>query len=388
MKTLLITSKPPYPIIDGGCYATSKLIECLIYADINFDLFCLSTEKHPFSLKDIPESVTSHSKVYHSIINTQVTVWGALKSLFSGESYNVNRFDHHHTHNELIEVLNNGYTHVIFDSLYSTPYLQTVIQQGGIKSFVRTHNVEHLIWSQNGESESNFIKRAFSKNLSQKLKAYELATLKKFHGVFSISKDDTEVFKKLEIQSKIYDIPVSLNVENLDVDYENKRVFHLGSMNWKPNVDAVNTLIGLWSKIRAKIPKAELHIAGSAMDGWNQPEQNGVIIDGFVSDIKKYATQNGILVSPITSGSGVKIKILEMLAFGIPVITTTMGAEGLQQDSMLVIANNEDELIIAIESVINSPSEKRRMGERGKKYIDEFHNVEIIGQKIRLALSE
>ena len=388
MKVLLITSKPPYPTTDGGCYATARLIDCFVKADIEFSLFTLCTDKHPFDSTKFPKKIIDTIEVNHDYINTRISLLGAIRSLFSSDSYNVNRFYNQVIDDRLKAILKDNYTHVVFDSLYSTPYLTTVNDFSGIKTFIRTHNVEHEIWEQNSLTDSNGLRRAFSKNLSHKLKAYELAALNSCDGILSISEDDTKNFRRLDIETEIYDIPVSIEVSKLKPSFISKKAFHLGSMNWRPNVEAVEKLIDIWPEVQARVNQAELHIAGSGMENWKHPNVEGIIVDGFVQDVDVYAQRNGILVSPINSGSGVKIKILEMLALGVPIITTGKGAEGLKETNMLVVANKKSDLIASISDLLNSEELKRKLSDAGQQYINKYHNIDRISQNIKEALSD
>ena len=383
MKVLLITSKPPYPSIDGGCFASARFIDSLLTIDCELDLFTISTPKHPFEVSAFPAGLN----VSQAFVNTDVSIVGAFKSLFSKESYNVSRFDSPAAHETLKVLFKKDYTHVIFDNLFSTPYLETVRQNSNAKLYIRTHNVENSIWEQHFQHERNPFKRFLLKGFYKKLMRYELDTLNSVNGIFSISKDDTILFEKQGVRTPISHIPVGLETKDKDFTVLPNKFFHIGSMNWQPNVDAVNRLISILPEIIENNPDAKLHIAGSETDKLNTSSAS-ISKDGFIEDVHDYAINKGVMVSPITSGSGVKIKVLEMLSYGVPVITTTKGSEGLESTSMIKIADSDEELVEAITVALKDKDGITRLGKKGREYIKSHHDIKMIGEQINKTLNE
>jgi glycosyltransferase involved in cell wall biosynthesis len=159
-------------------------------------------------------------------------------------------------------------------------------------------------------------------------------------------------------------------------------------MNWKPNKDAVDFLIqAVWNR-NAELPP--LVIGGSfitANSFTNLPSNCSVI--GSVNDALAFMAKNGILVSPIQSGSGVRVKLLEALSLGVPIITTAIGASGIDVATAgIIIAETAEEFTQAIVGIANDEQRKIAIGAKGKAYINSQHQFEAITLKISKALGK
>ena len=109
---------------------------------------------------------------------------------------------------------------------------------------------------------------------------------------------------------------------------------------------------------------------------------NGIVVDGFVENLNDYVSKMGILLSPIQSGSGIRVKILEMMAFGIPVITTTLGAQGLLEREGIRIADSRKEIIEAIYELSVDENKRRQLGLEVKRYVNLYHNPAKVREQL------
>ena len=360
-----------------------NFMKCLLHQNIEVKHICISTNKHTFSNNAYPSQLKI--EVDNHYINTDITPIKALKELFSKGSYNINRFYCDGLANKISkELVQENYDCIILESLFTTKYIETMRSISDVPIFLRTHNIEHKITSDLAKNASG-LKKIYLNKLAKDLKSYEIETLKTVDGILSISKDDTAQIKELAISTSIKTISVSVNCPKVVNKYNSEGIFHLGSMNWEPNLEAVDRLIKLFPQIKNAIPSCKLHIAGSASDAHNLMQQEkGIYYDGFVNDINEYASDKGILVSPIISGSGIRIKILEMMAIGIPVITTELGASGVNyvNGKELIIANSDEELTKASIDLIKNKKKRQELGENGIHYIRKNHNIESISKEI------
>lgn len=386
MKILYLSNKPIFPVVDGGCKAMLQFLSCLLASEFDIKHICLSTHKHPFELVNYPESLQKKVSISSYSINTKIKVSEAIKHLFKSESFNISRFDSPEIHVELQSELTNGnYTHVILESLFLSPYIETIRDFSFAKIIVRTHNVEHKIWEQLAENTSNPLKSWYLKRLAKDLKKQELIHLNKVDLLATISNTDAEEFKNLGIETPIVAIPVAMDPqENLE-DYTIKSLFFLGSMNWQPNVEAVKWLVNdIFPKIKAKIPETTLHIAGSFMNGaFPTNKDNGIINHGFVEDSSLFMQVNGILVLPIQSGSGVRMKMLEAMSLGVPVVTTPMGAQGINDMNTVCIAQSTEEFVEKTIKLLDSPEERAILGNNAFFYMEKNYSISTISKLIR-----
>ena len=387
MKVLYITNKPVYPKIDGGTVAMDNFMKCLLYQDIEIKHLLIETSKHSFDIKNYPGEIVEKTKPESIFIQTEVSPWKAFLNYFKKGSFNINRF-YSNKMKGLIEstLIAQSFDVVILESLYVMPYIETLRANHSGKIFLRTHNVEFKIWQDLAGNETNPIKKLYLRKLAKDLEAYEKKAVMEVDGIMAISNDDLDVFQAMDDSADAILIPVAIeNENNPSVSVENANFFHLGSMNWQPNIEAVNRLIKLFPLIKTQLPDAQLHIAGgNSAVKHNDLTEQGIHFDGFVENINDYARKSGILVTPLISGSGIRIKILEIMALGIPVITTEIGAQGIDYKSSqcLIIANSDSEIIRACVELATKRNKREEIGLNALKYIKENHSIQPISQKI------
>jgi len=347
----------------------------------------ISTEKHPFQLSAFPIDFQHKFRPETEFISTKISIFGAIKSVIKGSSYILSRFYSSKFEKLLDNHLSiNKYDIIVCESIYLLPYLSVLRLNSTAKIIVRTHNVEHQIWNRLAES-STFPKSLYLKRLSKKLKKIELNLVQKTDGILTITQEDKVTFEKLGIRIKMEVIPVSVAQSNQRVNLKSIKFHHLGSMNWQPNIEAVDFLIyDIFPKIREKIPSAELHLAGSFFPETIKTNvKNGIYVHGYIENRFKFIEDHGIQLVPLKSGSGVRIKLLESMAIGTPIVTTKIGAEGIdiQQKKTMLIANNDDEFIDYALELYKNAELRKQIGTNaieliGKNYSFERINVRFI----------
>jgi glycosyltransferase involved in cell wall biosynthesis len=384
MRILHIAHKTPFPISDGGCFAMMQLVKSL-HHEATVDALIFDTHKHPFTPATKAELSNYCSVIYPLKVATEIKPIAAIVALLRNKSYNLSRF----CSTELKSFLEQNqakYDAIICDGVYSAAQYSS-IDNGNTKLIIRAHNVEHQIWEQQARLGKSLLKRFYLKRLARTLRNEELALLSKADAVWTISEADETVLAN-QIKTQITTIPISINTPSHEVDYAVNQCFHIGSMNWKPNKDAVDFLIqAVWNR-NADLPP--LVIGGSfitANSFTNLPSNCSVI--GSVNDALAFMAKNGILVSPIQSGSGVRVKLLEALSLGVPIITTAIGASGIDVATAgIIIAETAEEFTQAIVGIANDEQRKIAIGAKGKAYINSQHQFEAITLKISKALGK
>ena len=386
MKVLYITNKPIFPTVDGGCRAMQQFLSCLITAEIELHHMCIATPKHPFDATKYPNSLTENNLVSSCFIQTKIRVIPALKNLIQHKSYNISRFDSPLFHSDLgKKLISENFTHVVLESLYLIPYISTIRKFSTAKIIIRTHNIEHQIWEQYAESATNPIKKWYLKRLARDLKIEEISKLNLVDLLATISNTDAQTFKNLGINSPIVTIPVAMDAQNKKIEFTGDNIFFLGSMNWQPNSEAVESLVySILPTLKITAPNVRLNLAGSFMNRKFPSDRNrGIVNHGFVENSKDFMLTNGILVLPIRSGSGVRMKLLEALSLGIPVVTTSVGAQGINDFSTVSIAETEDEFATKIAELLLSTEKQRVLSQKAFEYVAENYSTSTISHLIR-----
>ena len=202
------------------------------------------------------------------------------------------------------------------------------------------HNVETTIWQRHAETAASLPRKLFASLQAKKMEAYEREISRRSKFVIAVSSLDADRMKKMFAISNVSAVPTGV-----DLDYfhkpetpTNNDLIFCGSMDWLPNVDAVeHFLLEIFPLIRAQRPQTTFVIAGRSPDprvlraAQSEPgvAQPGVTVTGSVPDMRPYLWGSKISVVPIRIGGGTRLKVYECMAASLPVVSTTVGAEGL-----------------------------------------------------------
>jgi polysaccharide biosynthesis protein PslH len=383
MKILYISNKPIFPQVDGGCLAMSKFLQLLV--SLNFELkhFCIETYKHTYEASNYPEELRNKLEPEAFFVDTKIKILKAFYFLFKKGSYNLYRFKSSKLNQSISNYLKeNKVDVIILESIFLADTYQTLRANSDAKIIIRTHNVEFNIWERLAGNQDNWLKKLYLKKLAADLKKEELHLLNQADGVLSITETDKQTFLLNGIKKPIKTIPIAIETSDSEPDYRQNKFYHLGTMNWEPNIEAVQYLIDyIFPKIKAKRPEASLTIAGSNMsEKMKSLKREGVEFVGYISSIPTFLSQAGILLSPIKSGSGVRVKLLESMGYGIPVVTTVLGKEGIeaQNEKDIFFTETEETFINYAVQLHDSESLRRNIGSQAKKLIQEKYSFENI----------
>ncbi len=355
MRILILTHKPPYTYIDGGVLAIRNLMETMADIGHEVDVLCFETKKHPFLP---PESFPKNIKVETVFKDTDIKIHEAFIGLFRKGSYNVDRFRSDAFVQKIKELINeNNYDLVILESLFSTSYLSIVRGLITCPIIMRSHNVEFKIWERLANEETSFLKKKYLEHLCRRLKKYEEETINRLDGIMYISNLDQSYFNFINVPSTV--IPFVRNINDSKLAVKPASFFHLGSMDWKPNKNGIQWLLtNVWPMVRKEVPHATLHLAGKDMPNeYFNREDEGIFVKDYIANGDAYMRENGTMVVPLFSGGGVRIKIIDGLCNGVPIISTSIGAEGIHctPNEDILIADTVDDFAKRMIEIAKTP---------------------------------
>ncbi len=356
----------------------------------NVTVLAINTLKHYFNIQDLPVTVKQQAD-YHSVkVDTSIQPYKAFLNLFSQRSYNIERFDSDDFRNSLIKLLNERkFDIVLLESLYLTPYLEDIRKHSKAKVILRSHNLEYEIWEHLAVTEKSFVKRKYLSLLTSRLKRYEVENLNRYDAIIPISPADEEKYKRLGCKVPLHTTVTGIEVSNTENEYlpgDSLPVFFIGSMDWMPNQQGVKWFVdNVWNKISSLYPKLSFHLAGRNFPvEFELLKKHQVTVEGEVADTGEFISGKQILVVPLFSGSGMRIKIIEAMSYGKTVISTTLGTEGIEYTNgvNILLADSAEEFISAIENCLNNPSITRSIGSEAKKLIEERYNPQLISKEL------
>lgn len=383
MTVFHFSLKPAFPLIDGGCIAIKSTLKSLmIHPETDVFHFTLHTKKHSFSLDAYPDSWRNSIHIESCFIDTRTDLIGAAYHLISNKSYNLERFNQKKVKKRIKAILENkSFDAVILESAFLLPYVH-LFKDFGISVFVRTHNVEFKIWEQLAEESNNSLKKWYFNKLAKQLRLEEIKGLKKVDGIISISKFDTHFFKKsLGDTIKIETIETAVHYPSSPASVKKNDFYFLGAMDWKPNVEGVNWLL---KEVFHESPfPNDFHLAGKSLKK-NQIKHEGLVCHGEIPDALTFIQSHGICLIPLRSGSGIKIKLLENMALGKPIVTTSEGAKGVSVKSgtHVLIADTPEEFKASMIKLMNDEILRKDLGFAAYQFVINNFDENILTNRL------
>jgi polysaccharide biosynthesis protein PslH len=351
-------------------------------------LLALNTKKHFKADDKVPAEFRLSSRYASVYCNTNISPLGAFLNLFSRTSYFVSRFYVRSFKERLIKELKTGEFDIIqLEGLFMGVYIDVIRAHSNARVVLRAHNIEHFIWARHILNESSLIHRIYLKLQNARLKRFELQTFGRVDAVVPITITDEAEIKKLGCRKPVFScitgVDISHYIEKLPVPPKNNTIFYFGSMDWLPNQEAVTWFLeNCWETIHAAVPAAKLIIAGRGMPlhFFHITRPNVSIVEN-VENGRVFYQQHQVMIVPLWSGSGLRIKIIEGMAYGKAIVSTSIGAEGIgyTNGKNILIADHREEFAAQVISLLTQPEKRRLLEENAKDYaIREFDNVKVV----------
>ena len=383
MKFLQICQKPPLPLTDGGCIAFHALTSGLLQAGHSVKVFTLFTDKHDFIPESMPEDYVQKTDIEGVYVDTNMNLVDVYCNFITRDPYNLSRFFSVDVDIRLTRLLQKEkYDCIILESIFTSPYLSTIRRNVNTKVILRSHNIEHQIWDKLALGEKNFFKRLYMSYLSKKLYKAEIEAWRSVDGIACISYHDMQFTRALS-QKPSYLLPVAMPIqESIEMIGNAHKVYHIGSMDWMPNLEAINGFIeNILPTVLNEFPHFEFHIAGRKMPAsLHDKKIPGIVSWGEVESAENFARNFQIMIVPLQSGSGIRIKILEAFAMGIAVISTEQGIRGIDvEDKKEYYQAETPEQWVAALRALQDPKERERIGKNAQYFMQEsYSNSKIV----------
>lgn len=341
MRVLQLCHKPPLPAIDGGCLAMDAITQGLLENGADVKVLTAATRKHPIRLDALDPDYLEATDLEAVRIETEFDLRDAYIAFLNRDSYNISRFYAHHYAMVIKRALSRRrYDVVHLESLYATPYIETIRRHApNALISLRSHNHEYQIWEQRWKSSRNPISRLVFRHLSKTLERYEKDILSEVDVVVAISEKEARGYREWGYTGPIHQAGFGISLDHSGMpDTIAPRVplklFHLGAMDWGPNREGIEWFIqDVWPALRDQHPGVEFHVAGKGLSRKDYSGIPGVVNHGEVDDARAFSAQFDLLVVPLLRGAGIRVKIVDALAHGIPVATTDKGASGLDMEN-------------------------------------------------------
>ena len=387
MKILFLSPTVPFPLTDGGRIRVFNLLKQITTKN---SATLLALETQPTDAEGVAQLQQLGIQV-HLIPNAPtlppLSFSTLLKAFLRRQPITVARYDLPAYRQKLRELVATGTFDLVHYEMFHTAQFHTETRLPGVLS---QQNVDSAIWRRLCDETVNpFYKVAY---WTQQLafQRYERVLSPKFDAVTCTSDIDAAVFQRHCSEDVIEIIPNGVDVTHYQPDFSAEASAHLiyiGSMDWYPNEDAVSFFADeVLPRIQENVPDVRFSIVGGNPSARVQKlaEREGVVVTGRVPEIKPYFAEATVFVVPLRIGSGTRLKILEALAMGKAIVSTSVGAEGLdlKDGEEIFIADEPTVFADAVTRLLTDAPLRRRVGENGRTRVEQDYDWRSIGEKL------
>lgn len=390
-RILILTNRVPYPLNDGGNLAMDAMIRS--YSKCGWQVYVLSmnTSRHQVAGEVLQNLYKDIYKFEVVDVNNDVTITRVLKNLlFSKLPNHAERFYHNVYKERLAGVLHEFKPNVVqVESIFLSTYLP-VIKQHNTFSVLRMHNVEWQVW-QRLANETVGVKGWYLQDLSRRMKVFEEQAWKNYNLLLPITLHDADVVRKVA-NTDMFIVPFGVLPKAISTAPENWVGYHIGAMDWMPNKEAIDWFISdIWPAVRQLVPDFQFFFAGRNMPSeFLVYNDKGLHCAGEVPDADAFIAGKKILIVPLRSGGGIRVKILEAMAAGKLVISTSVGMQGIEAnpDEHYLLADDANSFALQIQWVMQHQDAATVIATNAKTLITSKYNADEIATTLSAKLSQ
>jgi glycosyltransferase involved in cell wall biosynthesis len=296
---------------------------------------------------------------------------------------------------EVARLLATGsFDRLVCDFLFSAPNIPSISQ-----ALLFQHNVETTIWDRHLENAHSAPAKAFFRIQRNRMARYEGEVCRESAHVVAVSSQDAQRFRTLFQAQRVSEVPTGVDVSSFtppkDRENEHKAdLVFVGSMDWLPNIDGCNYFVReILPLIRRKRPDCTVGIVGrspgSGILGMARDDSK-ILVSGTVSDIRPYFWGSSVSIVPLRIGGGTRLKIFEAMAAQTPIVSTTIGAEGLPvvHGSNLYLADTPEAFAENCVELLDSEARRKQMAENAFAMVSSQFSWEHAAQVFEAILQQ
>lgn len=383
MRVLLLTQLLPYPPDSGPKVKTWNVLK---YLAQRHEVTLVSFVRGDQSAEI--ERLRCYCRAVYAVPMKRGILrdgWAMARSLLSGQPWMMVRDDRAAMRQLLARLgAKTRFDIVHADQLNMAQYAACV---PGARKLLDAHNALWLLYKRLWDTMPGGPRKWLLGRDWRLLKRYEGQVCREFDAVLAVSQEDKEALEEaLGRTSDIAVIPIAVDTDELHPVSRRPdahHILHIGTMYWPPNIDGVLWFIReVYPRIRAQRPDVVFDVVGA------RPPQailnlsgdgTGVNVTGYVPDPIPYLEQAAVVVVPLRAGGGMRVKILEALAQQLPVVTTTLGCEGIavESDRHLIIADDPEAFARATLRVLGDRSLADQLGAEGRRLIETRYDYRV-----------
>jgi glycosyltransferase involved in cell wall biosynthesis len=392
MRILFLAFQFPYPPISGASIKTLSLLE---YIRREHDVRLVSLRWGPLSAAQ-SEWAAGLGGARTVELDKRRNIWSLLSSYAARVPLRIERNRSPELGRAVMEEIGAFQPDAIFcDGLSTAQYVPE--GYGGVR-LLHEHNAEYVIWQRQAEIESG-PRRWIAALEAARLRRYEAMMVRRFDRVFAVSEEDRRVLLDLGAEPArvglLPNIPERALLDKPSPAFTETQpvVLYFGTLSWMPNIEGLERLLNsIFPEVRRQAPEARLVVAGTGASAALRERvaaTEGADFRGKVEDPEDIYRQARVLVDATRSGGGTRLKVLNALARGVPVVASTVAAEGLDvvHGDHLMMANNDGEMIEAIAALFRDAGHWQALSENGRALVRARYVAEVAYRPLDEALA-
>jgi polysaccharide biosynthesis protein PslH len=391
VKILFLTHRVPFPQNGGYSIVVCNTIRGLVDIGHEVSLVALDAKKNHSDYNDDDRDLLSKINYRAYNIDINVSLLDVAINLVSKTSFNIDRYYDAEFERLLIRELNKtSYDIIQFEGLMVSLYLSAIRKNSKAQLIYRLHNIENQVWQMLAQQKSDPFKKSYLKMHAKRIKNYELQQLNNFDGIAVFTGQDKGTLLEYGIKIPIEILPVGICLSHYKPDFnktEFPSLFFLGSLDWLPNREGIEWFLENFTKeLTDGDLRVRFYVAGNDIpERFDDYEVLGkIFIQGEVDDALEFVNSKSIMIVPLLSSGGMRVKIVEGMAMQKCIISTSLGAEGINFENgvNILIANNVDEFYDAIKQCIADEEFCKNIGLNARKLMEEQHNVNKVTKSL------
>jgi len=383
MRILQLMNKVPWPPKDGGAIACLNMTKGFSMLGHEVTVLSMNTSKHHILIKELPTNIRNQADFHLVEVPASINWFEAsINLLFSDLPYNAQRFISKEYSQQLAQLLTVRTFDVIqLEGLYLCPYISVIRKYSDALIVYRAHNIEYEIWDRTAKL-SEGLRSKYLHNLSKRIKRFEISYLNTYDLLVPITDRDGIILDSLGNVKPRHTSQTGIDFASLvptAKKLEFPSLFHIGALDWAPNQEGLIWFFDhCWPRIHSENPELKFYLAGRNAPEWLERrfKLDGVVYLGEINDAYDFINSKAVMVVPLFSGSGMRIKIIEGMALGKPIVTTDIGTEGIPtKDGLnIMIANDADQFVESITRLISNRTLFDEIGKNAIGFIQEKYD--------------
>lgn len=349
------------------------------------NLYLLNSLKKSFSVKVI---IPDFSKISFLDKNGDVTFLNRILFTLLGKIPYIEKLRNAtFTSQEIKEIQNADIVQVQEMEAYFT--IEKYFKKIKGKKILDTHNIDYVRFVSETESKGT-IEKYMGRLFGFLLKHIEIDVVRKFDKILVCSIPEKEYFSRYIPQQNVEIVPNGAIIKevNENITIKENTILFMGLLGYTPNAEGLQYYLHqIHPLVVKKVPNAKLIILGKDAPEWLIQKANSdkhTIFKGFVKDVTPYIARAKVCICPLLSGSGTRLKILEYMAMGKPVVSTSIGAEGLQvkDKKNILITDHTRQFARDIVKLLTNKDYAKRIGKEARKTVNKHYAWKAIGENL------